>query len=223
MSEAKIRVALVDDDNLVRMGLELVLGGSADIEIVGQAADGRAGVDLVAETSPDVVLMDIRMPVMDGIAATTVIARDHPNTAVIVLTTFDTDDMVIGALREGAGGFLLKSTRPDKLVAAIRGVAAGEPVLSPSVTALLMNRVSEPDPNPNLAQPAAEKRLAGLTEREREVAIAMGRGDSNAEIAKALFMSVPTVKTHVSRVLTKLQVDNRTQVALLVHDAGLTM
>lgn len=223
MSEAKIRVALVDDDNLVRMGLELVLGGSPDIEIVGQAADGRAGVDLVAEIRPDVVLMDIRMPVLDGIAATTLIARDHPDTAVIVLTTFDTDDMVIAALREGASGFLLKSTRPEKLVAAIRGVAAGEPVLSPSVTALLMSRVSEPDPAPNPAQSAAEKRLAGLTEREREVAIAMGRGDSNAEIAKALFMSVPTVKTHVSRVLTKLHVDNRTQVALLVHDAGLTM
>ncbi|WP_311198162.1 response regulator transcription factor [Ornithinimicrobium sp. INDO-MA30-4] len=178
---------------------------------------------MVAETRPDVVLMDIRMPVLDGIAATTLIARDHPDTAVIVLTTFDTDDMVIAALREGASGFLLKSTRPEKLVAAIRGVAAGEPVLSPSVTALLMSRVSEPDPAPNPAQSAAEKRLAGLTEREREVAIAMGRGDSNAEIAKALFMSVPTVKTHVSRVLTKLHVDNRTQVALLVHDAGLTM
>lgn len=217
----KIRVALVDDDTLVRMGLELVLGGSPDIEIVGQAGDGLAGVELVATVAPDVVLMDIRMPILDGIAATQRITASNPETAVIVLTTFDTDEMVLAALREGASGFLLKSTRPEGLIAAIRGVAAGEPVLSPSVTALLMTRVSAPAPAPVPSQ-AALIQLQQLTEREHEVAVAMGRGASNAEIAKSLFMSVPTVKTHVSRVLTKLDAHNRTQVALIVHDAGLT-
>ncbi|MCE0487553.1 response regulator transcription factor [Ornithinimicrobium sediminis] len=219
-----IRVVLVDDDALVRTGLRLILGGSPDIDVVGEASDGVEAVSAVAEHRPDVVLMDIRMPRLDGIEATRRVRALDPAPRVIVLTTFDTDEMVLGALRAGASGFLLKSTRPERLVEGIRSVAAGEPMLSPSVTAQLISRVTSETPG-STAQRAREKalaRLAALTDREREVAVAIGRGASNAEIARSLYMGLPTVKTHVSRVLTKLGLDNRTQVALLVHDAGLT-
>lgn len=219
-----IKVVLVDDDALVRTGLRLILGGSPDIDVVGEASDGMEGVATVQEQRPDVVLMDIRMPRLDGIAATRrVLALEDPP-QVIVLTTFDTDEMVIEALRSGASGFLLKSTRPERLVEAIRSVASGEPMLSPSVTAQLITRVTADAPAAGAAQARqrALARLAELTDREREVAVALGRGSSNADIARSLYMGLPTVKTHVSRVLTKLGLDNRTQVALLVHDAGLT-
>lgn len=219
-----IKVVLVDDDALVRTGLRLILGGSPDIDVVGEASDGMEGVATVQEQRPDVVLMDIRMPRLDGIAATRrVLALEDPP-QVIVLTTFDTDEMVIEALRSGASGFLLKSTRPERLVEAIRSVASGEPMLSPSVTAQLITRVTADAPAAGAAQARqrALARLAELTDREREVAVALGRGSSNADIARSLYMGLPTVKTHVSRVLTKLDLDNRTQVALLVHDAGLT-
>ncbi len=219
-----IAVVLVDDDALVRTGLRLILGGSPDIDVVGEASDGLEGVATVERHAPDVVLMDIRMPRLDGIAATErVLALSDPP-RVIVLTTFDTDEMVIDALRAGASGFLLKSTRPERLVEAIRSVAAGEPMLSPSVTAQLIGRVTSDAPATGAAQARRQAlaRLAALTDREREVAVALGRGASNAEIARSLYMGLPTVKTHVSRVLTKLGLDNRTQVALLVHDAGLT-
>jgi DNA-binding NarL/FixJ family response regulator len=219
-----IRVVLVDDDALVRTGLRLILGGSPDIDVVGEASDGVEAVSAVAEHGPDVVLMDIRMPRLDGIEATRRVRALDRAPRVIVLTTFDTDEMVLGALRAGASGFLLKSTRPERLVEAIRSVAAGEPMLSPSVTAQLISRVTSETPG-STAQHAREQalaRLAPLTDREREVALAIGRGASNAEIARSLYMGLPTVKTHVSRVLTKLGLDNRTQVALLVHDAGLT-
>lgn len=219
-----IRVVLVDDDALVRTGLRLILGGSPDIDVVGEASDGVEAVSAVAEHGPDVVLMDIRMPRLDGIEATRRVRALDRAPRVIVLTTFDTDEMVLGALRAGASGFLLKSTRPERLVEAIRSVAAGEPMLSPSVTAQLISRVTSETPGAT-AQRAREEalaRLAALTDREREVAVAIGRGASNAEIARSLYMGLPTVKTHVSRVLTKLGLDNRTQVALLVHDAGLT-
>jgi DNA-binding NarL/FixJ family response regulator len=219
-----IRVVLVDDDALVRTGLRLILGGSPDIDVVGEASDGVEAVSAVAEHGPDVVLMDIRMPRLDGIEATRRVRALDRAPRVIVLTTFDTDEMVLGALRAGASGFLLKSTRPERLVEAIRSVAAGEPMLSPSVTAQLISRVTSETPG-STAQHAREQalaRLAALTDREREVALAIGRGASNAEIARSLYMGLPTVKTHVSRVLTKLGLDNRTQVALLVHDAGLT-
>ena len=219
-----IAVVLVDDDALVRTGLRLILGGSPDIDVVGEASDGLEGVATVERHAPDVVLMDIRMPRLDGIAATErVLALSDPP-RVIVLTTFDTDEMVIDALRAGASGFLSKSTRPERLVEAIRSVAAGEPMLSPSVTAQLIGRVTSDAPATGAAQARRQAlaRLAALTDREREVAVALGRGASNAEIARSLYMGLPTVKTHVSRVLTKLGLDNRTQVALLVHDAGLT-
>jgi DNA-binding NarL/FixJ family response regulator len=219
-----IRVVLVDDDALVRTGLRLILGGSPDIDVVGEASDGLEGVVTVERHSPDVVLMDIRMPRLDGIAATRRVLALADPPRVIVLTTFDTDEMVIEALRSGASGFLLKSTRPERLVEAIRSVSSGEPMLSPSVTAQLITRVTADAPATGAAQARhqALARLAALTDREREVAVALGRGASNAEIARSLYMGLPTVKTHVSRVLTKLGLDNRTQVALLVHDAGLT-
>jgi DNA-binding NarL/FixJ family response regulator len=214
-----VSVAVVDDDALVRAGLGLILGGSPDLRVIGEAADGAAGVELVARERPDVVLMDIRMPRLDGLEATRRVVASGSPSRVIVLTTFDTDDMVIEALRVGAAGFLLKDTPPDRLVAAVHAAAAGEPTLSPSVTSQLIaavSRTSEPD-----GRSAAEARLATLTEREREVALAIARGLSNAEIAAELYMSVPTVKTHVSRILMKLDATNRVQAAIVVHDAGM--
>lgn len=226
-STGSISVVLVDDDALVRTGLGLILGGAPDLEVVGEASDGRAGVDLVDRVRPDVVLMDIRMPVMDGLAATTeLLARDDPP-KVIVLTTFDTDDMVLEALRIGAHGFLLKSTRPEHLVESIRAVVAGEPRLSPSVTQQLIAQVSGGARQATASAADAKREralglLEELTDREREVAVAIGQGWSNATIASTLYMGLPTVKAHVSRVLVKLGADNRTQIALVVHDAGLT-
>jgi DNA-binding NarL/FixJ family response regulator len=217
-NESPIKVVIVDDDPLVRSGLAMILGGSPDIEVVGQAGDGLAGLEVVEHHRPDVVLMDIRMPLMDGIEATTaLVAREDPP-AVIVLTTFDADDYVLRALAAGASGFLLKDTAPGDIVDAVHKVAAGEPMLSPSVTSTLIHQVitrSSPD------RAAARARIAGLTEREREVALAVGRGLSNAEIAAELYLSVPTVKAHIGRLFTKLEVENRVQIALCVHDAGL--
>ncbi len=216
-----IRVVLVDDDALVRTGLALILGGAPEIEIVGEAVDGQDAIRVVGEAEPDVVLMDIRMPKMDGLEATSAVLKQPSPPKVIVLTTLDTDDLVLSALRIGASGFLLKSTRPERLVESIRAVAAGEPILSPSVMATLISRVTSAGDDGQRATAAALKRLELLTDREREVAVAIGGGLSNADIASTLYMGLPTVKAHVSRVLTKLDADNRTQVAILVHDAGL--
>ncbi|MEL7978228.1 response regulator transcription factor [Isoptericola sp. F-RaC21] len=217
MSE-KTRVVLVDDDPLVRSGLSLILGGDADLEVVATASDGIEALDVVARERPDVVLMDIRMPRLDGIEATRRL-RSVPAARVIVLTTFDTDDMIVEALRAGAAGFLLKDTPPDRLVAAVRAAASGEPTLSPRVAEQLIAQVTDrsaPD-----GRRAAAARLETLTDRERDVALAVARGLSNADIAAELYMSVPTVKTHVSRILTKLDAANRVQAAIAVHDAGL--
>lgn len=226
LPSSPIEVVLVDDDPLVRAGLRMILGGASDIVIVGEAADGVEALDVVATVHPHVVLMDIRMPRRDGLEATRLMLDAQRAAArlreprVIVLTTFDTDDMVLEALRTGASGFLLKDTPPPRLVEAVRAVAAGEPMLSPSVTAQLIARVSA-DHAPS-RRGEAVGRLAALTDREREVATAIGHGLSNAEIAGELYLSVPTVKAHVSRLLAKLDADNRVQIALLVHDAGLT-
>lgn len=215
---APIRVLLVDDDPLVRSALGLMLGGQADLEVVGEAADGRAGIDRARELAPDVVLMDIRMPVLGGLEATAALhARPDPP-RVIVLTTFDADEHVVGALAAGADGFLLKDTEPAQIVAAIRRVAEGEPMLSPSVTRTLIQRVRQDADDDRAAR--AQRRLARLTERELEVARAVGTGLSNAEIAARLHLSVPTVKAHVSRLFEKLETTNRVQIAICVHDAG---
>ena len=226
-ADPTVRVVLVDDDALVRTGLGLILGGDAHLEVVGEAGDGRAGIDLIRQVRPDVVLMDIRMPVLDGLAATEELLAEEDPPKIIVLTTFDTDEMVMEALRIGAHGFLLKSTRPERLVEAIRAVVAGEPRLSPSVTQQLIAQVAGGGQQTSSATADARRQralslLESLTEREREVAVCIGQGWSNAQIANTLYMGLPTVKAHVSRVLDKLDANNRTQIALVVHDADLT-
>jgi DNA-binding NarL/FixJ family response regulator len=221
-SGGAISVVIVDDDPLVRAGLSMILGGARDIAIVGEAADGREGLDVVADCKPDVVLMDIRMPQMDGLEATAQLMQTADGPAIIVLTTFDADEYVVRALRDGATGFLLKDTPPASIVDAIRKVADGEPMLSPSVTAQLIRQVSETSPvRADDRARDARGRLAELSEREHEVATAVGSGKSNAEIAGDLYMSVATVKAHVSRILTKLDAANRVQIAICVHDAEL--
>ncbi|MEV0592629.1 response regulator transcription factor [Nonomuraea cavernae] len=214
-----IKVLIVDDDALVRAGLSMILGGADDIAIVGEADDGARVPPLVAEHRPDVVLMDIRMPGVDGLTATERLRATKAPPEVLVLTTFHADAQVLRALRAGAAGFLLKDIPPAELVGAIRKVAAGEPILSPVVTRQLIAHVSEGGAGSRADR--ARALLGRLSEREREVALAVGRGRSNAEIAGELFMSVATVKAHVSRVLTKLTLNNRVQIALLVYDANL--
>ncbi|OON81917.1 response regulator transcription factor [Streptomyces tsukubensis] len=213
-----LRLLIVDDDALVRAGLRLMLGGAEDIEIAGEAADGSEVAALVDRTRPDVVLMDIRMPITDGLAATEELRARADAPEVIVLTTFHADEQVLRALRAGAAGFVLKDTPPAEIVDAVRKVAAGSPVLSPTVTQQLIAQVSGAGPYGRREQ--ARERLAVLAEREREVAHAVGRGGSNAEIAAELYMSVATVKTHVSRILARLGLNNRVQIALLTYDAG---
>ncbi|MEU1617705.1 response regulator transcription factor [Streptomyces sp. NPDC005722] len=218
-----VRLLLVDDDPLVRAGLRMMLGGAPDVQVVAEAADGGEVAELVREHSPDVVLMDIRMPTVDGLAATEALRALPGAPEVIVLTTFNTDEHVLRALRAGAAGFVLKDTAPREIVEAVRKVAAGEPVLSPAVTRQLIARVAGSEPGAaegRGARATARRRLASLGEREHEVALAIGEGRSNAQIAAGLHMSVPTVKTHVSRILGKLGLNNRVQIALLVHDAG---
>jgi DNA-binding NarL/FixJ family response regulator len=207
------RVLLVDDDALVRAGLSMMLDGADGIAVVGEAADGDQVPAAVDAHSPDVVLMDLRMPRVDGITATRRLrARAHPP-EVIVLTTFDADENVLRALRAGASGFLLKDSPPGQIAEAIRRVAAGDPILSPKITRRLMDRAG--------AQERARLALRTLSPREHEVVLAIARGRTNAEIAAELYMSVPTVKAHITHILTKLQLGNRTQIALLAHDADL--
>ncbi|MBQ1080645.1 response regulator transcription factor [Nocardiopsis sp. B62] len=228
--KAPVRVLLVDDDALVRAGLRLMLSGGGDIEVVGEADDGSQVVAAVAEHRPDVVLMDVRMPGVDGIAATEQLrtglsdgTHRVPGPQVLVLTTFDADATVVRALRAGAAGYLLKHTDPARIVEAVRRAALGEPVLSPSVARALMDRAAGVDPVERSEAPTrrdrARARLALLTDRERDVAEAVTEGLSNAEIADRLFMSMGTVKAHVSSALTKLDLSGRIQLALLTHDA----
>jgi DNA-binding NarL/FixJ family response regulator len=215
-----IRVVLVDDQHLMRAGLAALLDRAEDITVTGEAEDGAAGVALARAEKPDIVLMDIRMPGVDGIEATRHIVADDRlrDTKVIVLTTFDTDEYVLGALRAGASGFLLKDTPPAQIVEAVRKVAAGDPILSPAITRRLMDRAATEAGTQERAQAA----LATLSPRESDVVIAVARGRSNAEIAHELHLSVATVKAHLTHIFTKLDLGNRTQIALLAHDAGLT-
>ena len=214
----QIRVLIVDDDALVRAGLSMLLAGAEDIAVVGEATDGDEVMDAVAAAEPDLVLMDIRMPTMDGLAATALLRAAGDPPEVIVLTTFEADDYVLRALRAGASGFLLKDTPPADIVGALRAVAAGDPILSPTITRRLIGHVT--DSGIDTRRRDAREQLGRLTDREREVAVAVGLGKSNAEIGRDLYMSVATVKAHVSRVLEKLQLNNRVQIALLAHDAG---
>ena len=216
---APIRVLIVDDDALVRSGLTMMLSGAPQIEVIGEADDGRGVLAAVDLHRPDVVLMDIRMPRLDGIAATRLLsAQPHPP-AVLVLTTFDADELVLRALQAGAAGFLLKDSPPADIVRAIDAVHAGDGMLSPRITRRLINLVAG-DPDAAARREQARQRLAALTPREREVAAAVADGSSNAEIATRLHMSLATVKAHVSRLLVKLDAANRVQIALLVQDAA---
>ena len=215
----EIRVLLVDDDALVRAGLTMMLDGADGLVIVGEAGDGDQVPGAVARHRPDVVLMDLRMPRVDGIAATRRLRAGPRPPEVIVLTTFDADENVVGALRAGASGFLLKDSPPGEIAEAIRRVAAGDPMLSPAVTRRLMRRAVVHED----AKQRALRQLDGLSPREREVVSAIAEGQTNAEIAASLLMSVPTVKAHVTHILTKAALSNRTQIALLAHDAGLAL
>jgi Response regulator containing a CheY-like receiver domain and an HTH DNA-binding domain len=217
MTEQPTRVLLVDDEDIVRMGLRLVLEGDPTLAVVGEAADGQQALSAVRLTHPNLVLLDIRMPRMDGLATLRALRTDHPDLPVVMLTTFDTDDMVLTALRDGAAGFLLKSTPPQELLAALHDVLAGRPTLSPSVTGQLIAAVGR-QPTP-AAVNSARQLFGELTEREADVARAIAEGRSNADIAEHLFMSVGTVKTHITHILDKLSLDNRVQIALLVRDA----
>jgi DNA-binding NarL/FixJ family response regulator len=212
-----VRVVLVDDDPLVRAGLRMILGGAPDIDVLAEAVDGQDAVDVVLREAPDVVLMDIRMPRMDGLAATRRLLDRGTSARIIVLTTFDTDDMVVTALSYGAAGFLLKDTSPADLVDAVRRVALGQPILSPSVTAQLIATVTRP--RDEAVQRSARARLARLTDRERAVAEAVSEGLTNAEIADRLHLGVATVKTHVGALFSKLEVTNRVQIARCLHEA----
>lgn len=215
-----IRVLLVDDDPLVRVGLAMVLGAGEDIEVVGEAAEGAEAVEAARRLNPDVVLMDIRMPGMDGLAATEALRSPGDGPAVVVLTTFDTDEHILRALQAGANGFLLKDTPPLEILESVRRVAAGESMLSPTVVARLIDHVvrTEDQGRPGHVE-RARAALERLTDREREVALAIGEGRSNAEISAGLYMSIATVKAYVSRILAKLDCANRVQVAILVHEA----
>jgi DNA-binding NarL/FixJ family response regulator len=218
---ARVRVLIVDDDPLVRTALTMMLTGADGIAVVGEAVDGATALDAIAAHHPDLVLMDIRMPRMDGLAATEALRRRAGAPEVIVLTTFAADEYVLRALRAGASGFLLKDTPPVQLVAAIKTVAAGDGILSPTVTRKLIQHVAGGAPTGEDPRERARTLLARLSERERDVALAIGAGLSNAEIAAQLYMSVATVKAHVSRMFTKLGLNNRVQIALLAHDADM--
>lgn len=214
-----IRVMLVDDDALVRSGLRVMLAGAPNLEVVAEADDGRHVLAEVDLHRPDVVLMDIRMPLVDGIAATRLLVAQPDPPAVLVLTTFDADELVLRALQAGAAGFLVKDTPPPEIVRAIELVHAGESMLSPSVTRQLIALVAG-DSDAGARTDRARTLLATLSPREHDVALAVGSGASNAEIATSLHLSVATVKAHVSRLLEKLEVDNRVQIALLVQSAS---
>ncbi len=218
---APVRVVVVDDQALVRGAFHLLVDSAPDLEVVGEGENGAEAVALVRELEPDVVLMDIRMPVMDGLEATSAIAGLGVGTRVLVLTTFDLDDYVFGALRAGASGFLLKDTPPAQLLDGIRVVSRGESLLAPSVTRQLIAEFVRRQPSPGVARPEATGSMDGLTEREKEVLVLVARGLSNQEIGQQLFVTPATAKTHVSRLLMKLGARDRTQLVVLAYESGL--
>jgi DNA-binding NarL/FixJ family response regulator len=218
---APVRVLIVDDDALVRSGLRMMLTGGDRVEVVAEATDGSEVLAAVDAHRPDVVLMDLRMPKVDGLQATALLRGQPSPPHVLVLTTFDADELVLQALRAGADGFLLKDTEPAEILRAIELVAAGEGILSPTVARQLIAHIAGDGNGVGDRRGDARHRLDDLTERELEVARAVGEGKSNADIASDLYMSVSTVKAHVTHLLSKLGVENRVQIALLVHDAGL--
>lgn len=219
MTDSPIRVLLVDDQSMLRMGFALVLNAEADIEVVGEAGDGAAALAMARALRPDIVLMDVRMPGVDGIQATASVLAELPRTRVIILTTFDLDEYAFAALRAGASGFLLKDARPAELVAAIRAVASGDAAVSPRVTRRMLELFAGRLPD---AEPAtsSDERLAALTPREHEIFAALGEGLSNAEIAERFVLSEATVKTHVARVLGKLGLRDRVQAVVLAYETG---
>jgi len=211
------RVLIADDEDLMRAGLIELLTADPEIEIVGEASTGREAVEQARRLMPDVVLMDVRMPDLDGIAATRELSRAVPGVRVVILTTFEQDDYVFGALRAGASGFLLKRARPEELIAAVHTVAAGDSLLSPSVTRRVIDRMAQ-QPTPELADQA---KLDELTPREREVLELVARGMSNREIAAALAVEGSTVRTHVKRILMKLDLRDRVQAVIFSYETGL--
>jgi DNA-binding NarL/FixJ family response regulator len=218
MNAAPVQVLIVDDDDLMRAGLKAVLSSDETLQVVGEASDGRAAVNEVRALGPDVVLMDVRMPDLDGIAATRELVAAAPEVRVVILTTFEQDDYIFGALNAGASGFLLKRTSPEELIAAIHTVAAGDSLLSPSVTRRVIDRMAQ--------HPAGEvtfdERLGELTPREREVLGQLARGLSNGEIAATLVIEESTVKTHVKRILMKLRLRDRVQAVIFAYESGVT-
>jgi DNA-binding NarL/FixJ family response regulator len=211
------RVLIADDDDLMRAGLAELLTADRDIEIAGQASTGRQAIDRTRRLAPDVVLMDVRMPDLDGIAATRELSRTSPDARVLILTTFEQDDYIFGALRAGASGFLLKRTRPEELIAAVHTIAAGDSLLSPSVTRRVIDRMAQ-QPTPELN---AHAKLDRLTPRERDVLELIARGLSNREIAAALVVEESTIRTHVKRILMKLNLRDRVQAVILAYETGL--
>jgi len=226
-----ISILLVDDQQLIRLGFRMVLDAEEDLIVVGEAADGHAAIAQAAALRPDIVLMDIRMPGLDGIAATEAIVREHPDTRVLVLTTFDLDEYAFGAIRAGASGFLLKDAQRHEMIAAVRAVHRGDAVLAPRVTRMLLQHVaptlgaSETVPSTTATPSTTASRgeaLSELTDRERDVFLEIARGLTNAEIAQTLYVSESTVKTHVGRILAKLDARDRIHLVILAHRLGLT-
>jgi DNA-binding NarL/FixJ family response regulator len=218
MSPRRVRVLLVDDDDLMRAGLDAVLSSDQTIDVVGEAGDGRTAVQMAKSTRPDIVLMDVRMPNLDGISATREVLAVSPEIRVAILTTFEQDDYIFGALSAGASGFLLKRTRPEDLIGAIHTIAAGDSLLSPSVTRRVIERMAgQPAPDSQ-----ASARLDKLTPREREVLELIAHGLSNNEIAAAFVIEESTVKTHVKRILMKLRLRDRVQAVIFAYESGLT-
>jgi DNA-binding NarL/FixJ family response regulator len=210
------RVLIADDDNLMRAGLIELLSADTTIEIVGDASTGREAVERTRRLDPDVVLMDVRMPDLDGIAATRELTRAAPRTRVLILTTFEQDDYIFGALRAGASGFLLKRTRPEELIAAVHTIGAGDSLLSPSVTRRVIDRMAQ-QPTPDFA---GQAKLHRLTPRERDVLELVARGLSNREIAKELVVEESTIRSHVKRILMKLQLRDRVQIVIFLYETG---